>query len=101
MVSKSGFNLADFACEEALYDITSLRYFAGIDLGCEAVPDALLEKQNLNEQLFAEVGRVLQGSGMTFKTGMIVDATIIAASSSTKNVGKKRDPEMHQTRKGQ
>ncbi|MDP1678522.1 MAG: transposase, partial [Candidatus Nitrotoga sp.] len=49
----------------------------------------------------AEVGRVLQGSGMTLKTGTIVDATIIAAPSSTKNIGKKRDPEMHQTRKGQ
>ncbi len=103
------FNLADFACEEALYDIASLRHFAGIDLGCEAVPDAttllkfrrLLEKHNLNEQLFAEVGRVLQGSGMTLKTGTIVDATIIAAPSSTKNADKKRDPEMHQTRKGQ
>lgn len=103
------FNLADFACEEALYDITSLRHFVGIDLGCEAVPDAttllkfrrLLEKHNLNEQLFAEVGRILQGSGMTLKTGTIVDATLIAAPSSTKNVGKKRDPEMHQTRKGQ
>jgi len=103
------FNLADFACEEALYDIASLRHFSGIDLGCEAVPDAttllkfrrLLEKHNLNEQLFAAVGRVLQGSGMTLKTGTIVDATIIAAPSSTKNVEKKRDPEMHQTRKGQ
>ena len=103
------FNLADFACEEALYDIDSLRRFAGIDLGCEAVPDAttllkfrrLLEKHSLNEQLFAEVGRVLQGSGMTLKTGTIVDATIISAPSSTKNADKKRDPEMHQTRKGQ
>ena len=103
------FNLADFACEEALYDIASLRHFAGIDLGCEAVPDAttllkfrrLLETHNLNEQLFSEVGRVLQGSGMTLKTGTIVDATIIAAPSSTKNAEKSRDPEMHQTRKGQ
>lgn len=103
------FNLADFACEEALYDIASLRHFAGIDLGCEAVPDAttllkfrrLLEKHNLNEKLFAEVGRVLQASGMALKTGTIVDATIIAAPSSTKNTEKKRDPEMHQTRKGQ
>ena len=103
------FNLADFACEEALYDIASLRCFAGIDLGCESVPDAttllkfrrLLEKYSLNEQLFAEVGRVLQGSGMTLKTGTIVDATIIAAPSSTKNAEQKRDPEMHQTRKGQ
>lgn len=103
------FNLADFACEEALYDIPSLRQFAGIDLGCEAVPDAttllkfrrLLEKHKLNEQIFATVGRVLQGSGMIVKTGTIVDATIIGAPSSTKNEEKKRDPEMHQTRKGQ
>ena len=102
------FSLADFACEEALYDIASLRYFAGIDLGWEAVSDAttllkfrrLLEKHNLNEKLFAEVGRVLQDSGMTLKTGTIVDATIIAIPSLTKNAKKKRDPEMHQTRKG-
>jgi IS5 family transposase len=102
------FNLADLACEEALYDSASLRRFAGIDLGCEAVPDAttmlkfrhLLEQHKLAERLFAEVGRVLQGSGMTLKTGTIVDATIIAAPSSTKNADKQRDPEMHQTRKG-
>jgi len=102
------FNLADFACEEALYDIASLRRFVGIDLGREAVPDAttllkfrrLLEQHNLNEQLFSEVGRVLQKAGMTVKTGTIVDATIIAAPSSTKNAEKARDPEMHQTCKG-
>ena len=102
------FNLADFACEEALYDSASLRRFAGIDLGRESVPDAttllkfrrLLEEKKLAEQLFSEVGRVLQGSGMTLKTGTIVDATIIAAPSSTKNADKQRDPEMHQTRKG-
>ncbi len=81
------FNLADFACEEALYDSASLRRFVGIDPGCEAVPDAttllkfrhLLEQHKLGEKLFAEVGRVLQGSGMRLKTGTIVDATIIAA----------------------
>lgn len=103
------FNLADFACEEALYDSASLRRFAGLDLGCEAVPDAttmlkfrrLLERHQLGERLFAEMGRVLQGSGMTLKTGTIVDATIIAAPSSTKNTDKARDPEMRQTRKGQ
>ena len=102
------FNLADLACEEALYDSASLRRFAGIDLGNEPVPDAttmlkfrrLLEQHQLPEQLFAQVGRVLQGSGMTLKTGTIVDATIIAAPSSTKNADKQRDPEMHQTRKG-
>jgi IS5 family transposase len=103
------FNLADLACEEALYDSASLRRFAGIDLGCEAVPNAttmlkfrrLLEQHKLAECLFAEVGRVLQGSGMTLKTGTIVNAKIIAAPSSTKNADKQRDPEMHQTRKGQ
>jgi len=103
------FNLADLACEEALYDSVSLRRFAGIDLGNEPVPDAttllkfrrLLEQHQLAERLFAEVGRVLQGSGMTLKTGTIVDATIIAAPSSTKNADRQRDPEMHQTRKGQ
>ena len=51
--------------------------------------------------LFAEVGRVLQASGFQVKTGTIVDATLIRAPSSTKNAGKARDPEMHQTRKGQ
>lgn len=103
------FNLADQACEEALYDSISLRRFAGIDLGREPVPDAtsllrfrhLLEQHKLGERLFAEAGRVLQDSGMTLKTGTIVDATIIAAPSSTKNSDKQRDPEMHQTRKGQ
>jgi transposase, IS5 family len=102
------FNLADFACEEALYDSTSLRRFVGIDLGCEAVPDAttmlkfrrLLEDHKLGEQLFAEVGRVLQASGMKLNSGTIVDATLIAAPSSTKNEQKAHDPEMHQTRKG-
>jgi IS5 family transposase len=102
------FNLADLACEEALYDSASLRRFAGIDLGREAVPDAtsmlrfrhLLEQHQLGERLFAEAGRMLQEHGMTLKTGNIVDATIIAAPSSTKNADKQRDPEMHQTRKG-
>ncbi|MEX3791567.1 IS5 family transposase, partial [Paraburkholderia sp. BR14374] len=102
------FNLADLACEEALYDSASVRRFAGIDLGCEAVPDAttllkfrrLLETHKLGEKLFAEVGRVLQSSGMKLKSGTIVDATIIGAPSSTKNEQKSRDPEMHQTRKG-
>lgn len=103
------FNLADLACEEALYDSPSLRRFVGIDLGREPVPDAttllkfrhLLERHQLGEQLFAEAGRVLQESGMTVKAGTIVDATIIAAPSSTKNAGRARDPEMHQTKKGQ
>ena len=114
-----GFNLADEACEDALLDSPALRRFVGIDLGRERVPDAttllkfrrLLEKHSLGEALFAEVGAVLQPSGMKVGTGTLVDATLvdatlidatlISAPSSTKNAGKARDPEMHQTRKGQ
>ena len=103
------FNLADEACEEALLDSTALRRFVGIDLGRERVPDGttllkfrrLLEKHKLGEQLFAAVGQVLQTRGLKVGTGTIVDATIIGAPSSTKNADKARDPEMHQTRKGQ
>ena len=103
------FNLADEACEEALLDSTALRRFVGIDLGRERVPDGttllkfrgLLEKHQLGEKLFATVGQVLQAQGLKVGTGTIVDATIIGAPSSTKNADKARDPEMHQTRKGQ
>jgi IS5 family transposase len=103
------FNLADLACEEALYDSASLRRFVGIDLGREPVPDSttitkfrkLLNDNKLGEALFAQVGKELQARGFKVNTGTIVDATIIAAPSSTKNADKARDPEMHQTRKGQ
>jgi transposase, IS5 family len=103
------FNLADEACEEALYDSASLRRFVSIDLGREPVPDAttmlkfrrLLNENQLGEQLFAKVGEVMQHSGFKVKTGTIVDATIIGAPSSTKNADNARDPEMHQTKKGQ
>jgi IS5 family transposase len=103
------FNLADEACEDALLDSTALRSFVGIDLGRERVPDAttllkfrrLLEKHDLGAALFAKVGEVLQAQGMKVGTGTIVDATIIGAPSSTKNAQGERDPEMHQTRKGQ
>jgi len=103
------FNLADLACEEALYDSASLRRFVGIDLGCEPVPDAttllkfrrLLNEHKLGEALFAKVGQELQARGFKVNTGTIVDATIIGAPSSTKNADKARDPEMHQARKGQ
>jgi len=103
------FNLADEACEEALLDSTALRRFVGIDLGRERVPDGttllkfrrLLQKNKLGEHLFAKVGQLLQTRGMKVGTGTIVDATIIGAPSSTKNADKARDPEMHQTRKGQ
>ena len=103
------FNLADAACEDALLDSPALRRFVGIDLGRERVPDAttllkfrrLLDEHKLGQALFAKVGEVLQAQGMKLGNGTIVDATIISAPSSTKNAQKERDPEMHQTRKGQ
>lgn len=102
------FNLADEACEDALYDVPVFRDFCGIDLGRERVPDAttllhfrhLLEQHQIGLALFAKVGELLLGNGLKLSGGTIVDATIIAAPSSTKNEDKARDPEMHQTRKG-
>jgi IS5 family transposase len=103
------FNLSDPAAEEALYDSVSMREFVGIDLGREPVPDEttilnfrhLLERHGLGKKLFARVNEYLASRGMKVAVGTIVDATIIAAPSSTKNQAKARDPEMHQTRKGQ
>jgi len=102
------FNLSDPAVEEALYDSRALCGFVGIDLGREPVPDEttvwrfrhLLETHDLGQQLFAEVQRHLAVKGLKVATGTIVDATIINAPCSTKNAGKARDPEMHQTKKG-
>ncbi len=102
------FNLSDPAVEEALYDSLAMRAFAGVDLGDKPAPDEttvckfrhLLERHNLGTRLFQEVGRYLQERGMTVSSGTIVDATIINAPSSTKNASGKRDPEMHQTKKG-
>ena len=103
------FNLSDPAVEEALYDSRAMRSFGGIDLGREPVPDEttvmrfrhLLEEHQLGAQIFEEVGRLLQRRGLRLSKGTIVDATIIAAPSSTKNADGERDPEMHQTKKGQ
>lgn len=103
------FNLADEACEEALLDSTALRRFVGIDLGRERVPDGttllkfrrLLEHHDLGAELFAQVNQTLQDRGLKVGTGTIVDATLLGAPSSTKNADKARDPDMHQTRKGQ
>jgi len=102
------FNLADEACEDALYDIVAFRDFCRIDLGREGVPDAtsllgfrhLLEEHELGAAMFAKVGELLQANGLRLSGGTIVDATIIAAPSSTKNADRARDPEMHQTKKG-
>jgi IS5 family transposase len=103
------FNLSDPAAEEALYESLSMRGFVGIDLGREPVPDEttilnfrrLLEQHELGKPLFEGVNQRLASRGMKVAGGTIVDATIIAAPSSTKNQAKARDPEMHQTRKGQ
>ncbi len=100
--------LSDPGVEEALYDSEAMRRFVGIDLGREGAPDEstvlqfrhLLERHGLAKQILAEVNRYLAGHGMKLSRGTIVDATIIAAPSSTKNQDKARDPEMHQTRKG-
>jgi IS5 family transposase len=102
------FNLSDSAVEEALYDSRAMRQFVGIDLGREPVPDEttickfrhLLEAHRVGEQLFTRIGAYLATQGLTVSRGTIVDATIINAPSSTKNRTKERDPEMHQTRKG-
>lgn len=102
------FNLADEAMEEALYDSAALRRFARIDLGAAPVPDAtsllrfrhLLERHALGAAIFAAVGGLLQARGLKLSAGSIVDATLIAAPSSTKNERRERDPEMKQTRKG-
>ena len=102
------FNLSDPAVEEALYDSLAMRAFVGIDLGRDAAPDEttvlnfrrLLEKHHLGDQLFGEVNAYLAERGLKVAGGTIVDATIIAAPSSTKNEKKERDAEMHQTKKG-
>lgn len=104
----SWFDLSDPAVEEALYDSRAMRSFVGIDLGREPAPDEttvmrfrhLLEEHKLGSKIFEEGGRVLQRRGLRLSKGTIVDATIIAAPSSTKNADGKRDPEMHQTKKG-
>lgn len=102
------FNLSDPAVEEALYESRSMRRFVGIDLGREPVPDEttilkfrhLLEAHGLGAHLFDIMNEYLEENGIKVATGTIVDATIISAPSSTKNQDKARDPQMHQTRKG-
>ena len=102
------FNLSDPAAEEALYDSRAMRGFVGVDLGREPVPDEstickfrhLLEAYELGPKILEEINAHLAEKGFRVTTGTIVDATIIAAPSSTKNEKKERDPEMHQTKKG-
>ena len=102
------FNLSDPAVEEALYDSRAMREFVGIDLGREPAPDETtickfrhrLEAHALGKQILATVNAHLASQGFKVSTGTIVDATIIAAPSSTKNSSGQRDPEMHQSKKG-
>src|SRR5512137_1884712 len=100
--------LADEALEDALYDSQALQRFARIDLSAEGVPDAttllnfrhLLETHDLCQGLFSAINADLAARGLLLRAGTLVDATLIAAPSSTKNQEKQRDPAMHQTRKG-
>ena len=102
------FNLSDPATEDAIYDSYAMRKFTGIDFMTETVPDEttlckfrhLLEANGLNKLFFEAINRVMVETGHMMKGGTIVDATIINAPSSTKNADKARDPEMHQTKKG-
>jgi IS5 family transposase len=102
------YDLSDPAMEDALIEVPTMRRFAGIDLISERIPDEttilgfrhLLEKHNLGKQIFETVKAHLKDQGMSMKQGTIIDATLIAAPSSTKNKKGERDPEMHQTKKG-
>jgi len=102
------YGLSDPAMEDALYDIESMRRFAGIDLEVDVIPDEttilhfrhLLEKHRLTEKIFEKTKHYLTEKGLMLREGTIVDATIISAPSSTKNRDNTRDKEMRSTRKG-
>lgn len=101
------FGLSDEGIEDAIYDSQAVRAFIGIDLNREAAPDAttllkfrrLLETHGLTQAILTAISTHLAQKGLLLKEGTVVDATIIAAPSSTKNQDGERDPEMHQTRK--
>lgn len=102
------YGLSDPGVEEALYDMESMRRFAGLELGEDAIPDEttilnfrhLLERHNLTNAVFEAVKAYLTEQGLLLSGGSIVDATIIHAPPSTKNRAKARDPEMSSTKKG-
>jgi IS5 family transposase len=102
------FNLSDPQAEDAIYDSESMRRFARVELGDDVVPDEttilrfrhLLEEHGLTKAIFDKVAALLEERRLLLRSGTIVDATIIAAPSSTKNATATRDPEMKQTRKG-
>jgi IS5 family transposase len=102
------FSLSDEGVEDAIYDSYAMRRFLGLDFAVEQVADAttllhfrhLLEEHKLGEKLLAAQNEIFEEQGWIMRGGSIVDATIIAAPSSTKNATGQRDPEMHQTKKG-
>ena len=102
------YQLSDPGAEEALYDIQSMRAFAGLELGRDAIPDEttilnfrhLLEVHNLTKAIFEAVSAHLADKGALLRGGTIMDATLIAASPSTKNRDGRRDSEMSQSKKG-
>lgn len=103
------YSLSDEGLEDALYDSQAMRDFVGVDLAREQVPDAttllkfrrLLEQHELTKAIFEKVNEHLGERGLLMREGTLVDATIIAAPSSTKNQDGERDPEMHQAKKGE
>lgn len=107
-IAQQCFGLSDEGIEDAIYDSQAIRGFVGIDLTHESAPDAttllkfrrLLEKHNLTRRIFDEINGHLASKGLMMREGTIVDATLIAAPPSTKNRDEKRDPEMHQSKKG-
>jgi len=102
------YGLSDPGAEEALYDMQSMRGFAGLELGRDALPDEttilnfrhLLERHNLTKAIFKDISAYLEEHALLMRGGTIMDATLIAASPSTKNKNHKRDPEMSQSKKG-
>jgi IS5 family transposase len=103
------FTLSDPAMEEALHDVPLFREFAGVEGWDERLPDEstilrfrhVLEKHKLSTQILQTINELLSHKGLLLKSGTVVDATLIAAPSSTKNASGERDPEMKQSRKGQ
>ena len=102
------FNLSDEMTEDAIYDSYAMRSFVGVNFHEEQAPDAttllkfrhLLEEYQLGEKMFQAINGLLEANGCMMRGGTIVDATLIGAGTSTKNVSGKRDPEMHSTKKG-
>jgi len=107
-VAQNCFGLSDEGTEDAIYDSQAIRRFVGVDLARESAPDAttllkfrhLLEEKGLTDSIFNAINAHLAEKGLFMRQGTVVDATIIAAPPSTKNRTGERDPDMHQTKKG-